>query len=207
MTTPQDPIRIVIKELLPFGIIRDVQTRLKNTPWPEFFATLWAIGFLFLFTSLSIIAIVFAAIRLFLTTSGITDIFIQILGSLSFIAVGGYVFTFILLNLIENVVQGRILFSNIDYVFIQHLRSNSGWPAFVLYVINAVLSGLIIAITFLFRSTLIIGNVPEIQGFLDFDAVFGWILILTFDTAYIGLVLVSAAQIYGTTSRLMSDQS
>ena len=198
--TDRKPLRIIVLNLVPTGILPDLRSRINNQDWDSFFTSLIGVGSVSLTLSLCIVLI---AVFLFRIISGSFDFFqlvVDVLKNITWIAIVGYVLGIILLNAVKSAVDGEPAFNESleDLESKTGISKEHGLVKFGVYVLNALLLILFIWLIFVFRSGFVlpVDVIGTTSGIIQKIAL--GTLIVGLDLSYLGLVLISVGQLYET---------
>ncbi len=198
MTERKPPMTVVLKELLPIDTAKELAVRWFEPDWDAFFQSLFSVGLTSISLSMVGFLLVLGLSEVVSESSGVADLLVQVVSNLSFFAVAAFVATIVILKGVEGTIEGRVAVVEFDEEteelgrrFQQHPLGKA-----VVYVVGLVIACVLLSITWVFRQVLIIGDVPS--GMSLVDTVTFYFVMFMFDLAYIGLVLVSAGQVYST---------
>lgn len=196
----KEPLRIVVSNLVPTGILPDLRDRVKNQDWNSFFTSLIGVGSVSFTLSLGIVLIAVFSLRIVSGSFDILQLITNILKNITWIAIVVYVLGIILLSAVRSAVDGEPAFNEP----LESLEGRTGISKehtlvkFSVYMLNALLLVLFIWLIYIFRSEFVLSVdiIGSTSGIIP-KIVLG-ILISGLDLAYLGLVLISVGQIYET---------
>ena len=189
------PVSILIKEVLPIELFADLRKRLFKPAWSEFFNSLFSIGLIFVLCSFFGLGILLFVLSTFSGKNGIVNTVWSLVQNISLLSVGLYAFSIIVLEAVEASNTGTLIFEDLQGDWMKKIGEN-WFFRMALDAFSGATSVLLILLTWVFRTHLIISDIPVVHGVTDFDALGAVSLIFFLDLAYLGLVLATTGQIY-----------
>ena len=198
MSNRDPPHEIILDEVLSLSLASTIKNHLLKPDWTSFFNSLFTIGLIFMLCSLFGLFFLSLVTKIVVTTTGASGLITTVLQSISPFLIVAYVFILLLVRAVERCNSGRLIIDEHEIDLQRELieKFNSRVPVLVLDVLGIVLSGLLLAVTYTFRATLIIGEVPVSPDFSNPPVLLSLSIIFMLDLGYMGLVIATFGQLY-----------
>ncbi|SDJ40458.1 hypothetical protein [Natronorubrum texcoconense] len=197
--TQDHPLKILLKDFLPLGIVSDIKSRINQTDWDGFFETLFAVGFvLTVFSTIGFI-LLYSVLSFALDGSGILSMIFSLLLNLTFFAVIIYVPGILLLRGVNSASESQLQVIDLPPNAEKHaarIRGATGF-AIIRYMVNLLLLSVMIGYVAFIRNNLVITDIPNLDLYSP-QFYFSVLIVLLADFIYIGLLLITISQWYAT---------
>lgn len=199
-----NPLKVILKDLLPVRMIVDLKERIHDQDWDGFFTSLTGVGLASLIVSLGLVLFTASLSRLFGDRVELVGLLIKLITNFTAGVVILYMLGLGLLYGVRSTVENEPLspktLERTNSIF-ESVRGTQMFK-FGVYVVNALLLTLFLGLLLLFRSILIIpvNSVTIPTNIIEILLVF---LVAGLDLGYLGIVLLSFGQLYETGKALM----